>query len=233
MVDFNGFITESNRKADQIPWIFPVTWKLIDEISPDYKCSMANLTEDHLKIVETKSNISNEFKFLENYLTDYTRKHDSLIVYSHNDLNPGNIIYNKDLNTQIKFIDFDYSCLDYQAYDIGNHFVEYSGFGSDYSDYPSKEYQLKWLSIYFNELYRLINEFYANDSDKRIELNAAKLEQFYEESSLFAMVSHYGAAIWCLIQAGVSKIDFDYSAMLKVRLDQYLAFKKRFMSSSN
>jgi hypothetical protein len=191
MIDFNGLITEGNRKADQIPWIFPVTWKLIDEISPEYKCSMASLTEDHLKIIETKSNIANEFKFLENYLTDYTRKHDSLIVYCHNDLNPGNIIYNKDLSTQIKFIDYDYSCLDYQAYDIGNHFVEYSGFGSDYSDYPNKEYQLKWLTIYFNEFYRLVNEFNENDPNKKIELSEAKLEQFYEESSLFAMAAHY------------------------------------------
>ena len=62
MIDFNGVITENNRNADQIAWIYPVTWKLVDEISPDYKCKLSGLSEDHLKIIENKSNIEKELR---------------------------------------------------------------------------------------------------------------------------------------------------------------------------
>lgn len=51
---------------------------------------------------------------------------DSPLVFSHNDLLLGNILYDPKDN-QITFIDYEYAAFNYQAYDIGNHFDEFAG----------------------------------------------------------------------------------------------------------
>lgn len=51
---------------------------------------------------------------------------ESPLVFAHNDLLLGNVIYNKEQNT-ISFIDFEYADYNYQAYDIANHFCEFVG----------------------------------------------------------------------------------------------------------
>lgn len=60
----------------------------------------------------------------------------SPVVFAHNDLLLGNVIYTADRN-KISFIDFEYAAFNYQAYDIGNHFAEFAGnfvviFGIDF-----------------------------------------------------------------------------------------------------
>lgn len=50
----------------------------------------------------------------------------SPIVFAHNDLLLGNIIY--DANSgNVTFIDYEYAERNYQAFDIGNHFAEFAG----------------------------------------------------------------------------------------------------------
>ena len=53
-------------------------------------------------------------------------KLNSPIVFAHNDLLLGNIIYTEKLN-QVTFIDYEYADYNYQAFDIGNHFTEFAG----------------------------------------------------------------------------------------------------------
>ncbi|XP_070545793.1 ethanolamine kinase 1-like isoform X2 [Ptychodera flava] len=68
----------------------------------------------------------------------------SPIVFCHNDLSSGNIVY--DEQTDIAFIDFDETFFNYQGFDIGNHFCEFAGVHvMDFDNYPQKEFQLKWL----------------------------------------------------------------------------------------
>lgn len=94
----------------------------------------------------------------------------------------GNIIYNPGDSKEIKFIDYEYSCINYQAYDIANHFNEFAGVDApDYSFFPSKDYQMDWLTIYMKEFYRLVNQFYENEPNKRLAFSQDKLNQFYEE----------------------------------------------------
>lgn len=63
-----------------------------------------------------------EFERLKSHLT----KTKSPIVFAHNDLLLGNVIYNKDEAT-ISFIDYEYATYNYQAFDIANHFNEFAG----------------------------------------------------------------------------------------------------------
>lgn len=64
----------------------------------------------------------------------------SPVVFSHNDLLLGNIIYSED-NHRVTFIDYEYSAFNYQAYDIGNHFAEFVGM------YYNDIILLCWVSI--------------------------------------------------------------------------------------
>jgi ethanolamine kinase len=78
-------------------------------------------------------------------LIQLLEKFDSPVVFSHNDLLYGNIIYNEN---EAHFIDYEYGCYTFRGFDIGNHFNEFAGFECDYSRYPTKEFQLKWFEWY-------------------------------------------------------------------------------------
>lgn len=74
------------------------------------------------EMVTPKERIKEEITFLKNVLLTL----DSPIVFAHNDLLLGNVIYTEYENT-VTFIDYEYAGYNYQAYDIGNHFAEFVG----------------------------------------------------------------------------------------------------------
>lgn len=74
-------------------------------------------------------------------------KLDSPIVFSHNDLLYGNIIYDEEKG-EAHFIDYEYGCYAFRGFDIGNHFNEFAGFECEYWRYPTKQFQLKWFDWY-------------------------------------------------------------------------------------
>lgn len=99
-------------------------------------------------------------------------KLDSPIVFSHNDLLYGNIIYDQEKGNTLKkilnhqsifdtlhlyilgeasFIDYEYGCYAFRGFDIGNHFNEFAGFECEYWRYPTKEFQMKWYDWYLTE----------------------------------------------------------------------------------
>lgn len=53
-------------------------------------------------------------------------KVNSPVVFAHNDLLLGNILYDEKQESVI-FIDYEYTAFNYQAFDIANHFTEYAG----------------------------------------------------------------------------------------------------------
>lgn len=72
--------------------------------------------------VPPKETVQNELKWLKRMLEQLNNQ----LVFCHNDLLLANILYDKDENS-IQFIDFEYAGANYQAYDIANHFCEFSG----------------------------------------------------------------------------------------------------------
>ncbi len=228
MVEFNGIVHETDLKDSKQIFIFTEMFKLLDLVHDDYKANMSKMTDELLKVIPNKTKLNEEIEWLKNHLTDYTSRHNSLVVFSHNDLLLGNIIYNENVRPEIKFIDYEYGCINYQAYDIANHFNEFSGVDKpDYSYFPNKQYQLDWLNIYLTEFYEKLNHFYKQQQpDKQqIVLNEDKLDQFYEEVNKFTLASHLMWAVWSLVQAQVSKLDFDFVAYAKIRFDEY--FKRK------
>lgn len=143
------------------------------------------------------------------------------MVFCHNDLLLGNVIYEKSTD-RITFIDYEYAGQNFQAFDIGNHFTEFAGMLSsyslyvdqpnhllydnivgvdviDYRHYPSKEFQLKWLRCYL--------EVYLGPDKCVTERDVNVL---YVQTNKFALASHFLWTVWALIQAEHSTIDFDF-----------------------
>lgn len=60
------------------------------------------------------------------YLYKILEKLKSPVVFCHNDLLLGNVIYTENLK-KVTFIDYEYADYNYQAFDIGNHFAEFAG----------------------------------------------------------------------------------------------------------
>lgn len=48
------------------------------------------------------------------------------VLFAHNDLLLGNILYDASAE-KVTFIDYEYADYNFQAFDIGNHFTEFAG----------------------------------------------------------------------------------------------------------
>jgi ethanolamine kinase len=128
------------------------------------------------------------------------------LVLCHNDLLVKNIIY-QEKNQTISFIDFEYIHINYALFDIANHFVEYAGVDNpDFSLYPSRDEQKRWLKIYFQ--IRGINQQIINDDLCHL------IHQF-------SALAHLMWGLWGLVQSKISQLDFDYIDYAKARLDCY------------
>lgn len=134
------------------------------------------------------------------------RRLNSPVVFAHNDLLLGNVIYEESAN-RVAFIDYEYAAHNYQAFDIGNHFTEFTGIDEiDYARYPSEEFQYAWLRVY-------LAAYNEGDSSAAGGVNVVtekEVRRLYGQVNAFALASHFFWAVWGLIQAEHSTIDFDF-----------------------
>ncbi len=118
----------------------------------------------------------------------------------------GNVIYNHDLD-KVSFIDYEYSGYNFQAFDIADHFAEYAGTENiDYSLFPTKEYQLKWLRIYLEEYY----------DNKQIAVTDELVEKFYCEVNKYVLMSHLFWGMYWILKLIRSHNALHFYLLLKV-----------------
>lgn len=140
-------------------------------------------------------------------------------MFAHNDLLLGNVIYTAE-QERVTFIDYEYADYNYAAFDIGNHFTEFPGIdGADFSLYPNREFQLKWLQVYL--------EAWLGSKDRVTE---HELEKLFVQVNQFALASHFLWHVWGLIQAEYSTIDFDFLAFASLRHKEYVRRKEEFLA---
>ncbi|NXP59223.1 EKI2 kinase, partial [Chloropsis cyanopogon] len=125
------------------------------------------------------------------------------------------------LAERVRFIDYEYTGYNYQAFDIGNHFNEFAGVKEvDYGLYPSKEMQLQWLHSYL-QAYKELTQGHPGDS----QVSEEELETLYVQVNKFSLASHFLWACWGLIQDKYSTIDFNFLRYAKLRFKQYFKMK--------
>jgi len=195
--------------------VYDVINKWIDEAPETFKDKRKNdiyYSRDYLR----KENLRNELKFLKQKLDEVS----SPLAFCHCDLLYGNIILHKDKNgnDDVTFIDYEYGSINPRGFDIGNHFNEYAGFDCDYSLYPKKEFQYKWLKVYLQSYFG------------REDVSEKEIEDLYREVNKFSLLSHYYWGVWAILQAKYSHIDFDYISYSVLRLDEYYANKEKFLA---
>ncbi|KAI8919581.1 kinase-like domain-containing protein [Entophlyctis helioformis] len=191
----------------RVPRLFQTLWKWLDAVPKIY--SRDNKAEKFRNSGITVNKLRSELTQLQSHLEALN----SPIVSCHCDLLSGNIVYAPDLDA-VNFIDYEYGCYSYRGFDIGNHFCEWAGFDCDWSLYPSEEQQKTWLNTYLTSM-----------SVTDTPPTAEELDQIYRETLKFSLAAHFFWAIWALVQAEISDLDFDYLDYASMRLAEY--FRKR------
>lgn len=197
----------------------PFIWKkardFLNLVPEEFSCPKKQSRFKELAL-PSQSDLNEEIIHLQKTL----EKVKSPVVFCHNDLLLGNVIYTESEN-DVTFIDYEYAAFNYQAFDIANHFAEFIGINLDTIDFkamfPSKEFQKEWIKIYLEEFY-----------EKTPSQN--EIEEVYVDVTKFVLVTHLFWGIWSLIQSEHSNISFDYMRYAKVRIDEYFSRKDEFLA---
>ncbi|CAH1786966.1 unnamed protein product, partial [Owenia fusiformis] len=210
-------IQESSRSAKQSkierePMLFKKIKTFLNLVPEEFQNPEKN--ERYKKGVKNRKDLERELEELKEHLETIN----SPVVLCHNDLLLQNIVYNEEIE-KITFIDYEYGFYNYQAYDIANHFNEFAGVETvDYTLYPDKELQYRWLRDYLSAWYSLqgLNKI---PTERDIEI-------LYVEVNKYSLASHFFWGVWALIQARFSDIDFDFLGYAMQRLNEFHSQKE-------
>ncbi|KAL2915055.1 hypothetical protein HK105_205378 [Polyrhizophydium stewartii] len=187
--------------VEPAPRLFSTLWRWLDAVPARYssdakaaKFAASGVSLDKLRIELTK-------------LQKHLEALDSPVVFCHCDLLSGNIIYSPETDS-VNFIDYEYGCYSFRGFDIGNHFCEWAGFDCDWSLYPSEQQQKTWLRAY-----------HAEATGK--QPTDAQLTALHHEALKFSLAAHFFWAVWALVQAEISDLDFDYLEYAVMRLAEF------------
>lgn len=191
----------------------PAGWKKVVQFLSIIPTSFSDAQKQarFVSTIPSKENLQNEFHWLQSEL----EKLKSPVVFCHNDLLLANVIYNAE-KYSVTFIDYEYSSYNFQAFDIGNHFSEFAGVEDlDFTRYPSSEFQKKWLKVYL--------EAYSGHALKK------DIDCLYVQVNKFSLLSHFLWALWSLIQAEHSNINFDFLGYSSKKIEEYFVRKNEFL----
>ncbi|XP_068116685.1 choline kinase alpha isoform X2 [Hyperolius riggenbachi] len=157
----------------------------------------------------------------------------SPVVFCHNDCQEGNVLLlagrENSENQKLMLIDFEYSSYNYRGFDIGNHFCEwmydytnekFPFFKATFSNYPTKKQQLHFISSYMAE-FQPGFENLSNEERSKME------QEMLIEINRFALASHFFWALWSIVQAKISAIEFGYMEYATARFDAYFLQKRK------
>jgi len=144
------------------------------------------------------------------------------VVFSHNDLLNGNIMYTETSET-IRFIDFEYSTYNYRGFDFANHFCECCGFECDWKLFPTEQHQKLFITHY-------LTKFYESKEKKKLkrEIHKDEIDKLYQEIQPLILASHLFWGFWALVQSRYSVIEFDYMSYGSARLQAYNDMKDKY-----
>uniref|UniRef100_K3WVX8 ethanolamine kinase n=1 Tax=Globisporangium ultimum (strain ATCC 200006 / CBS 805.95 / DAOM BR144) TaxID=431595 RepID=K3WVX8_GLOUD len=146
------------------------------------------------------------------------------VVFCHNDALSGNILHN-DAWDRVQIIDYEYGGYNFRGFDFANHFCENCGFEFDLNLYPGLEQQFAFFKAYMSTTVpELLQTLEANKESK------AFFHALYDAVNRYALASHLFWGFWAIVQAGHSKIDFDFLEYAGKRFDAFDAQKSYFFA---
>ena len=201
-----------------------------------------NLEEVPDEEVSAASIVANiDFESEIEYLAGLIIKISPPVVFSHNDINTGNILVKdvQECSDPVVLIDYEFSSYNYRGFDLANHFNEwmYDYRRKDYPYYfrntdkfPRREQQETFVRTYvatFLEQQTIIRE---NNGLEVGDLGSKKSSLSIEKSilrevSVFCLASHLLWTLWSLKQAQTSNIPFAYYSFAKDRMEDYRDLK--------
>ncbi|XP_032895247.1 choline kinase alpha-like [Amblyraja radiata] len=115
-----------------------------------------------------------------------------------------------------------------RGFDIGNHFCEWMYdytydqwpfFKANMENYPNRQQQLHFIRHYLSE--------YSGNKGDSVHDDQLKIEEeMIIEINRYALASHYLWALWAIIQAKLSTIEFGYMDYALYRLEAYFDQKR-------
>lgn len=134
----------------------------------------------------------------------------SPVVFCHNDLLCGNVMYDPE-EDRVTLIDYEYASYSYRAFDIANHFCEMSGWECDWDRFPSRKQQGVWLRAYLAAATR------TGEAD----VPEVAVDALYAEVNPWVLASHLFWGFWSVVQTRYSPIEFDFLGYAERRLGGY------------
>lgn len=159
------------------------------------------------------------------------------VVICHNDLLSGNVmVYRDDAGEDKKIaalprlIDFEYCRRDFALYDIANHWHEWAGYDNDFTKYPNKETQTKFLKAYFNELAKATNN---NTFPEEVEAlcSDAAIERARIITNFLFLAAVLTWSIWSMVQHAYSEIEFDYLDYYRKKFARFNEMKEEYTTA--
>ena len=130
-------------------------------------------------------------------------KVNSHTVYCHNDIHAGNFLINRQTD-DLTLIDYEYADYGPRAFDMANLFCEFAGFECNYDQYPEHTLRREFYSSYLG-----------------VPSSSADVDSLEEEVAAWTPVTHAFWALWAVIQAKYSSIDFDFLGFADMRMKAF------------
>lgn len=187
----------------------------------------------------------NDFDFESEYIwmKDMLLSLKSPIVFCHNDVHEGNLIYIDGVNDfELRLIDFDYSGYNYRGFDLGNHFSEHiheydekfeHGVIAKQENYPTREEQVIIAQSYLESIQSMRQKVLSGELDHlkyNCDYDPGSVDQILLEANRFALAANFYWCVWSIIQEKVSKISMNYLKHAKDRIITYRKLKKEYCS---
>jgi thiamine kinase-like enzyme len=145
---------------------------------------------------------------------------------SHGDVQENNILQTA---YGLRFIDFEYSGMCYQAFDIGNYFVEctidylhkqYPYYCVDPTKYPSEMEQRLFCAIYLSEYLEC-----------KVPIDDEQVDTLLRTVEKFTLASHLIWTLWSIVRCpgGGTFCEFDFLHYAEARWDMYKKAKSDLM----
>ncbi|KAH6877096.1 kinase-like domain-containing protein [Thelonectria olida] len=162
------------------------------------------------------------------------------MVLGHGDLLSGNIILQEEVNSSngiaaAKFIDYEHSTYCPRAFELANHFAEWTGFECDYNLLPTTSTRLAFIREYLQAHHDIIRERDGSTGSLPSRVTQAEVDRVMAEVDAFRGFPGFYWGLCALIQAQAStgSIDFDYAGYADKRLLEYWAWRGKSKQGAN